>query len=540
MRMMGSIGGRYPFPALAWMWLALLLAIARPCVAAPPAADVLLRGGTIYDGSGGPPVVGDVVIAGGKIVAVGRCDAPHSARIIDCANLVVAPGFIDLHTHCDPTGKPEVRRNLNYLTQGCTTVMTGNCGGGEIDVAAYCRKIDRDGAGTNVLLLVPHGSVRARAMGGANREPTPDELQRMKDLVERGMRDGAWGMSTGLIYTPGMFAKTDEIVALARVVGAYHGLYVTHLRNEAQNLLPALHEALAIGREAQLPVHISHLKAVGPRAWGSVRAAASLIEAARAEGQRVTADQYPYVATSTGLTPVLFPATEIPGGLKDFARRIKTEPDYERAVRKLVERRMADNPRIVIASCKAHPAWVGKSLHEIAAELHTDLTGAAIHIQADGGAAIVRFVLSEEDVRWGMQIPWVATASDGSTQVPDPATRPHPRSFGTFPRKIGRYAQRENVLSLAQAIRSATGLPADILPLTDRGYLRPGLVADVVVFDPATFIDRATFDDPQQYSTGVRWVLLAGQPAIADGQPTDGFFGRTLRHPAPVGLSPKH
>jgi len=386
--------------------LGLALLLIGPRVWAGDAVDLLLRGGTLYDGSGTPGVVGDVAVAAGKIVAVGKCPAGKVGRTIDCTGLVVAPGFIDLHTHCDPTGSLEKRRNLNYLTQGCTTVMTGNCGGGPVDIGAYYDRLDRDGCGTNVLCLVPHGSVRAGAMGGGNRAPTADELQRMQQGVERGMRAGAWGMSTGLIYTPGMFSKTDELIALAAVVARHHGLYVTHLRNEAQDLLPSVHEALRIGRAAGLPVHVSHFKAVGPRSWGSVRQAAAAIDEARAAGQRVTADQYPYIATSTGLSAVLFPATEIPGGLRDFARRMETDADYRRAVRQVVERRLPDNPRIVIAGCKRHPDWVGKSLEQIAAELNTDQPGAAIRIETDGGASVVRFVLSEQDVRWVMQVPW--------------------------------------------------------------------------------------------------------------------------------------
>jgi N-acyl-D-amino-acid deacylase len=345
------------------------------------------------------------------------------------------------------------------------------------------------------------------------------------------MRDGAWGMSTGLIYPPGMYAETGELVELAKVVAQYHGLYVSHIRNEAEDLAGAVREAIGIGREARLAVHISHLKAVGPIAWGSLGKAVALVDQARAEGLVVTADQYPYIATSTNLGAILFPPTELPGGLKDFSRRMREDGEYQRAVRELVLRRLKNNPRIVIASCTKHAQWTGKSLDQVAAELKTDLAGAAIRIEADGGASVVRFVLSEKDVRYAMTIPWVATASDGSTLVPAPKVRPHPRSFGTFPRKIGFYAQREKTLPMAQAIRSATGLPADILHLADRGYLRAGYVADVVVFNPAEFIDRATFEDPQQYSPGVRWLLLAGQAAIANGRPADTLYGRPLRHP---------
>ena len=520
----------------AWVLvLGLVLLAARAGLGGEPlvVADVLLQGGAVYDGSGREATRADLAIRAGKIVAVGKLDAISASRVIDCTGLIVAPGFIDLHTHCEPVGPLAMRQNLNYLTQGCTTVVGGNCGGGTVEIAAYFSRLERDGAGTNLILLVPHGSVRAKAMGGDNREPTAAELQQMQDLVERAMREGAWGMSTGLIYPPGMFAKTDELVALAKVVARHNGLYVSHIRNEAEGLLNALQEAIQIGREARLPVHVSHLKAVGPSNWGSLRKAVSLIEEARAEGLTVTADQYPYIATSTNLAAILFPATELPGGLKDFARRMRDDVEYQQAVRQLVLRRLKDNPRIVIASCGKHPQWNGKSLDDIAAELKTDVAGAAMAVQTDGGASVVRFVLSEDDVRFGMTIPWVATGSDGSTHVPNPGVRPHPRSFGTFPRKIGYYARSEKTLALPQAIRSATGLPADILGLTDRGYLRPDYVADIVVFDPETFIDRATFEDPQQYSPGVRWLFLAGQAAIADGQVAEALYGRPLRRACP-------
>lgn len=492
--------------------------------------DVLLKGGTIYDGSGQEATTADLAIRQGKITAMGKLDGLAAGRVVDCRGLIVAPGFIDLHTHCDPVGSPARRKNLNYLTQGCTTVVSGNCGFGPLDVAAYFARLERDGAGTNMILLVAHGTVRQKAMGGVNRAPTADELERMKELVDRGMRDGAWGMSTGLIYAPGMFAKTDEIVELAKVVARHQGLYVSHIRNEAHDLLNALGEAIGIARQAGLPAHISHFKAVGPGNWPLMRKAAAIIEEARSQGLTVTADQYPYIATSTSLTAVLFPATKLPNGLKDFKRRMQDDAEYQRAVRQLVKSRLGDNPRIVLASCKKHPEWMGKSLDDIAAQLKTDLVEAAIRVEIDGGASIVRFVLSEDNVRYGMTLPWVATASDGNTTLPSPGSKPHPRSFGTFPRKIGFYALREKVLPLGQAIRSATGLPADILHLPDRGYLRPGYLADIVVVDPATFIDRATFDDPQQYSPGVRWLFLAGQAAIADGKASKSLYGRPIRH----------
>ncbi len=515
--------------------LGLLLAIAWLCPAATLAidADVVLRGGLIYDGTGAASVVGDVAIADGKIVAVGTFETAKVGREIDCKGLIVSPGFIDLHTHCDKVATDRrARPNLCYLTQGCTTVVTGNCGGGAVDVADYFRKIDAKGAGTNVIHLVPLGSVRSKVMGNINRQPTPEELQRMRQLVDQGMRDGAWGMSTGLIYPPGSFAKTDEVVELAKVVASHRGIYASHIRGETGELLRSVAEAIEIGRAAGLPVHISHFKVMGKTNWGLVREAARLIENAQRSGMKVTADQYPYIASSTGLGNTLFPATEVPGGRKDFAKRIKTNAEFRRQVREICQRRLRDNPRIVIAVTKNHPEWVGKSLDEIASGLGMDLVDAAIEIQISGDASVVKFAMSEDDVRWVMKLPWVATASDGSALYPLPDTHPHPRSYGTFPRKITYYAGQEKVIPLAQALRSATGLPADILGLERRGYLRMGYVADVVVFDPKEFIDRATFDEPQQYSTGVRYLFLSGNPTIDQGTPSKTLYGRVIRHKA--------
>ena len=494
-------------------------------------ADVVLQGGTVYDGTGADGLVGDVAISGDKIVAVGQFSVEKADRVIDCRRLVVAPGFIDLHTHSDqPITQAKTRNNLNYLTQGCTTVVTGNCGGGRTEVDKYFNEIDREGAGTNVIHLMPHGSVRRSVMGSANRAPTPEELERLKSLIDRGMREGAWGMSTGLIYVPSAYAETDEIVALAKVVASHGGIYVSHIRNEGDHLLEALGEAIEIGRRAKVPVEISHFKVTGAGNWGRVREAARLIEQARREGVTVTADQYPYIATSTSLDATLFPATKIPGGRSKLSERMAADPSLNRLVRELVASRLHKDERIVIASSKKYPQWVGKSLSEIASSEEKVIVDVALEIQANGGASVVKFCLSEEDVRYVMGLPWVATGSDGRARLPDPALRPHPRNFGTFARKIGCYALDQKVISLAQAIRSSSGLPADILGLPDRGYLRPGAYADVVVFDPERFIDRATFDSPQEYSTGVRYLLVAGHVALADGKPSATLHGRAIRH----------
>lgn len=494
-------------------------------------ADVLLRGGTIYDGTGSEGVKGDVAIRGDKIVALGKFDVGRVGRTIDCTGLVVAPGLIDLHTHTDRTiTKAKTRDNLNYTTQGCTTVVTSNCGGGPVNVGAFLKKVDGDGAGTNIIALAPHGSVRREVMKSENRVPTPDELEEMKQLVDRAMRDGAWGMSTGLIYVPGIFAETDEIVELAKIVASHGGVYVSHIRDESSNLMSAVDEAVGIGRRANVPVHISHFKSCGVSNWGRLRDAVERIEKARRDGVVVTADQYPYVATSTSLVDTLMRTTLIPGGRENLFERMDADPALEQEVRKLIANGLQATRKVLIASSKTHPEAVGKSVQQIAAEKDCDMIDVVLQIQRDGGASVVNFSISEEDARYAMTVPWVATASDGLARFPDPKACPHPRNFGTFPRKIGHYALDQKVLSLAQAIRSCTGLPADILGMTDRGYLRPGTQADVVVFDPKTFIDRATFEEPQQYSTGVRYLFVAGQSTLEDGEPSGRLHGRALRH----------
>jgi N-acyl-D-aspartate/D-glutamate deacylase len=504
-------------------------------------ADVVVRGVTIYDGTGGPAVVGDLALRGDRIVGVGQFRLAGKPQVLQGAGLVAAPGFIDLHTHSDQSlREPPTRANLCYLLQGVTTVVTGNCGSGPVDVAGYYKALEAGGVGSNVLHLLPHGDVRRAVMRNVNRPPTPEELRRMEGLLDEGMRAGAWGMSTGLIYTPSGYARTDELTALAKVVARHGGLYASHIRDEGAGLLQALSEALTIGHDAGLPVHVSHLKASGRKAWGKAADAVALIEKARHSGQAVTADQYPYTASSTSLAATLIPPAFREGDARDFQSRLGDAEQGPR-LRAAVEARLrnCDEGRAVrIARFAARPAWQGKDLMTIALAEKTTPLEVALEVERRGGAAVVNFSMSEEDVRLIARQPWVATASDGASMVPAQGSVPHPRSYGCFARKVGRFAFADKSLSPAFAVRSASGLPADILRFKDRGYLKVGYHADVVVFDPQTFRDRATFEKPHQYATGVRWLFVNGRMVVADGKFTGVLAGRVLRHPEPAQPKP--
>jgi N-acyl-D-aspartate/D-glutamate deacylase len=499
---------------------------------APIEADFILRGATVYDGTANPGRKIDVALRGDRIVAVGSFETKGKPRVIDCTDLVIAPGFIDLHTHSDvPIVEAGTRANLNYLMQGVTTIVTGNCGAGPVDVAEYYKKIEDHKPGTNVAHQIPHNDLRRSVMGNVNRVPTVDELAKMKDLVERDMKDGAWGLSTGLYYIPGSYAKTDELVELAKVVSAHGGFYASHMRDEGAGLLISVRETLEIGKRAELPVHISHLKAFSKRGWGKAGDAIGLIEKARENGQAVTADQYPYVASSTSLAADVIPTKYREGTQKDLVARFD-DPEVGPKMRKGIEELLADTndgKNIRIARYAHKPEWQGKDLAALAKQEKKSLLDMVIDIERNGGAQIVNFSMQDEEVRLIMKQPFVATASDGSARVED-ETVPHPRNYGCFPRKIGRFAIEDKVISLEQAIRSASGLPADILHLPQRGYIKEGNFSDIVVFDPKTFRDTATFEKPHQHATGVRWLFVNGVLSVADGKFTDELAGRALRH----------
>lgn len=511
---------------------------AAPIAGDAVACDILLAGGLIVDGTGSPGYVGDIAIQGDQIVAVGDFEVSGSPERINCESLVIAPGFIDLHSHSDDfIDQTATRANINFVTQGCTTIVTGNCGFGPVAVGAYYDRIDSAGAGTNVAHLLPHGSLREEVMGSDDVAPTDEQLAEMLRLTQLAMDEGAWGVSTGLIYVPGTYAQTDELVAVADIVGRSGGIYVSHMRDEGLDLLASVDELLEIGRRANLPAHASHFKSSGRDAWGLVREAARMIEQARAEGQIVTADQYPYIASSTSLEAVLIPTWARAGGDEALLARFDDPEDGVRLREELAQEIIDhDNgAQVRIARFEARPEWVGLNLLEIANANDMTVVELVEYVTRNEGAAVVNFGMNEDDVRAIMQFDWVATASDGRATLPG-ADRPHPRFYGTFPRKIGYYAIREGVLTMEEAVRTATSLPADIIGLTDRGRLSVGQFADVIVFDPETFIDEATYDDPHRYASGLKYAWINGVIAIHHGHPTGALAGQSLRHTADAGI----
>lgn len=493
--------------------------------------DFIIRQATIIDGSGSPGIIGDIAIEKDRIVAIGEIGDLDAQRVIKGEGLIAAPGFIDLHSHSDrKITKPDTNANPNYLFQGVTSVVTGNCGSGPIDVGKYLAQASKIKTGTNVLHLIPHGTLRATIMKDGSRPATEHEIKQMKKLVENGMKDGAWGMSTGLIYVPGSFSTTEELIALAEVVGEHGGIYVSHMRNESTRLLEAVEELLEIGEKAELPVHISHFKASGPKSWGLALNAIELVKDARAKGQIVTADQYPYTASSTSLGAMVVPSQF--RSREKLSRALKN-PQTAREVKSLIQRSIAsrgNGERLYVANFSKDRSLQGRNLAEIAKEQERPVLDLALDIQLNGGAQMINFGMSEEEVRMIMQQDFVATASDGSTRLLTDSDVPHPRSYGCFPRKIGHYSIRGGVLPVEAAIRSSSGLPADILGLQDRGYLKEGLAADIVLFDPKTFIDQATFEKPHRNATGVSYLFVNGQLAIDAGKRTRSLAGKSLRH----------
>ncbi len=527
--------------------------------------DLVIEGATVIDGTGAAGARTDVGVRDEAIAVVGDLSKERAGSRLNASGRVLAPGFIDMHSHSDWRLWGN-RRAESKIRQGVTTEVVGNCGFSPAPVSAefldelrafalyqpkgmdfswrsvgdWLAAFDRDGTALNVVQLVGHGTLRIAAMGFARRPPSAAELATMQRLMADAMNAGAWGLSTGLIYAPGSWATTEEIVAVAQAAGRYRGFYASHIRGEGATLLAAVAEAIRVGREGGLPVQISHVKAAGRPNWGKVAEALALIDAARAEGLDVMGDVYPYTASSTTLRTIL-PDWALEGGVAAMVARLD-DPDARARLRRemetptpgagVLDRVGFEN--IMISWCAKRKDAEGKRVTEIAAARGLDPIDAVFELLRDegGSAYMILFQLDEADLRRALVHPWIMIGSDGSSLAPYGelgAGKPHPRSYGTFPRVLGEYAREQRLLPLAQAIHKMTGLPARRLGLTDRGHVRPGARADLVVLDPKQVADRATYEDPHRYPVGIEHVLVNGRFVIKHGEHTGSLPGRVLR-----------
>src|SRR5688572_3270483 len=502
----------------------------------PTDCDILVINGKILDGTGNNWYYGNIAVKNGMILKIGRdLDIP-AGKIIDAKGLIVAPGFIDVHTHLedDETRDPKA---TNFILDGVTTCITGNCGSSNIDIGKYLRTIDSLKLSINVATLVGHNDVRKSVMGRANRDATPEELSRMQELVNKAMRDGALGLSTGLIYIPGTYTKTPEIVALAREVAKYNGLYATHMRDEGDSVTHAINEALTIGREAKIPVQISHFKLSGQHNWGRSRETVPMIEAARKEGIDVTIDQYPYTASSTSIS-TLIPDEILADGQDSIKARLQ-RPEIKKYVIKsmlarLKKRKLKHFSYAVVAYYAPDTSYNGKSIeqinrmkgrkHKAKAEAET-----VIDLMMNGGASAVFHGMSEEDIKRIMQYPFNMFASDASIRVLG-LGMPHPRGYGTNARVLAKYVREEKVITLEEAIRRMTSLPAQKFQLKDRGLLREGYAADIIIFDEKEVKDISTFEQPHAYSKGFHFVIVNGVLTVENEIHLGVRAGKALRN----------
>ncbi len=496
--------------------------------------DLLLRGGRVIDGMGSPARFADVAIKDGRIAAVGR-ELGDAKSVVDVTGLVVAPGFIDVHTHAENIDDLPLAEN--FARMGVTTLVLGNCGSSAADVGAFFKRIEATNFSVNVSTLIGHGTVRSRVMGGSfMRPPTADELGKMRALVDKAMKDGALGLSTGLIYLPGTFSKTDELIELAKVSSAHGGVYASHMRDEGKGVFDAVEELFRIAREAHLPAHISHIKLSGKPMWGRHDEFLSAIERARAKGLDITQDQYVYTASSTGISQ-LIPEESREGGRAKFKERIADPAKKAKIVaemkRKLKDSKRSDYAYAVIASYDTDPKLNGLNIVQAAKKKRgSDSLNSQIEIILDieshGGASGVFHGMNEDDLRAFLQHPNTMFASDASVREWQ-AGVPHPRGYGNNARVLGHYVRELKLIRLEDAVRKMTSLPATTFHIKDRGILREGAWADVVVFDPAKVGDTATFESPHAYATGFRAVYVNGAQVVDNDSHTKARPGRIVR-----------
>jgi dihydroorotase/N-acyl-D-amino-acid deacylase len=517
----------------------LLLSIAVSVCAQPGSFDVLITNGRIIDGSGNPWFIGDLGISGDSIAAVGALRDSDAKVRIDAKGLVVAPGFIDIHSHAarfalqTPALESAVR-------QGLTTVIDNPDGGSAVPLRGDLDRMRGVKPTVNFGFYVGQGSIRSKVMGLVNRPATANEIAKMRELARESMHDGAFGLSTGLFYVPGNFTPTEEVIELAKVVGEMGGMYISHMRDEAANVVKSVLETIRVGEEGRLPAQVTHHKIIGQSNWGASEKTLELIEAARTRGVDVTIDQYPYTASHTG-SAALFPQWSLEGGSASLRERLAAPEQREKikaeiANRIRVDRGGGDPKNVQFARCDHDTSLAGQTLADVtkARGLEPSIENAAevmIDIQMKGGCSTIYHAINEEDVVRIMRHRLTMIGSDGEAPVFGKAS-PHPRAYGTFPRVLGRYVREKDVIKLEDAVRKMTSFPASRLKLMDRGLLRSGMKADVVIFDPATIADKSEFTNPHQYSVGIRDVFVNGEAVLREGKMTSARPGRILYGPA--------
>jgi len=503
--------------------------------------DLAVINGRVVDGSGNPWFRADIGIKDGKIVAIKRKISPQEAReVVEARGLVVAPGFIDIHTHADENIL-QLPGCENYLSQGVTTLIGGNCGGHEFPLAQLFARLEKQGLACNFGSLAGHNTIREKVMGMKMSPPSAEEMTKMKDLLRMEMKAGALGFSTGLAYLPGTYSTTEELVELASVLRETGGFYATHMRNQGKKIKQAVEESITIGEKNGIPVEISHIKLADEDVWNQIDLITGPVEEARARGVEVTLDEYPYTATSSGFTSS-FPQDVFAGGREKFLERMNNPEIYQRVKETIIKNRLTSSrgldklSAIIIARSSKFPGYEGKTLRQILeseGQEPTPENGAdlIIKIVKEGDASAIFFQMDEKDVEALMKLPYTMIGSDGSLQEMGKG-HPHPRSYGTFPRVLGEYVRNRRVLSLEEAIRKMTSLPAQTIRLKDRGLIREGMNADLTVFDPETVSDLATFQNPHQHSRGIIYVLVNGRVVWKDGKYTGEKPGKIIYGPA--------
>ena len=519
--------------------LVAVLAAAAGLGVQPAGYDLVLKNGRVVDGTGSPWYAADVAIRGDTIVRIAPSITDAPARAIDVHGGVVAPGFIDIHTHAR-RGLSDVPTAPNYVRQGVTTLMEGPDGSSPLPLSTFLATLDRIAKSVNIGSFVGQGSVRSAVIGDVDRQATAAEIQKMSGLVEQAMKDGAFGMSTGLFYVPGTFTPTDEVVEVAKAAARYGGMHESHQRDDASKVIESVRETIAIGERGGLPTHISHAKVVGAANWGKSAEMLRLVDDARARGVDVTLDQYPYTASSTSVAAALLPAWVLEGGsaatqarLRDPAQRAKAKEGAIALIRD--ERGGGDPKNVQLASCAFDPSLAGKTLADVTRARGMDPTienaaDATLWIVEQGGCQGIFHAMSETDLVRILKHPATMIASDGEIPIFGRAN-PHPRSYGTFARVLGVYVREQHVITLEDAVRKMTAFPAARLGLTDRGVLKTGMKADIAVFDPLTVRDTATYDKPHQYAEGFSIVIVNGQVVFENGGMTAARPGRVLYGP---------